>query len=100
GGAGQEEEKPFQPIPPNSFFVLPVLCESADGYRNLCRLITRMKLNAPKGGGALSLADLDGMTGGLVALAGQPALETRHFGVGGLLDRIVGLFGRSRTYVE
>ena len=77
-----------------------MLCESADGYRNLCRLITRMKLNAPKGGGALSLDDLDGMTGGLVALAGRPALDTQHFGVGGLLDRLVGLFGRDRTYVE
>jgi error-prone DNA polymerase len=81
-------------------FVLPVLCESADGYRNLCRLITRMKLDAPKGAGALSLDDLDGRTGGLVALAGRPALETQHFGVGGLLDRLVGVFGRDRTYVE
>jgi error-prone DNA polymerase len=102
-GQATEAEKPFQPIPPfqpNSVFVLPVLCESAEGYRSLCRLITRMKLNAPKGGGALSLADLDGMTSGLVALAGRPALETEHFGVGGLLDRIVGLFGRDRTFVE
>jgi error-prone DNA polymerase len=82
------------------FLVLPVLCESAEGYRNLCRLITRMKLNAPKGEGAVSLDDLDGMTAGLVALAGRPALNTRHFGVGGLLDRLVGVFGRDRTYVE
>ena len=36
-------------------FVLPVLCESAEGYRNLCRLITRMKMRAPKGEGALAL---------------------------------------------
>ena len=33
---------------------------SAEGYRNLCRLITRMKLRAPKGEGALTLDDLDG----------------------------------------
>jgi len=85
---------------PNQLFVLPVLCESAEGYRNLCRLITHMKLNAPKGEGALSLDDLDGMTGGLIALAGRPALNTQHFGVGGLLDRLVGVFGRDRTYVE
>ena len=32
------------------------------GYRNLCRLITRMKLRAPKGEGALTLEDLDGCT--------------------------------------
>jgi error-prone DNA polymerase len=25
-----------------SSFLLPVLCENADGYRNLCQLITRM----------------------------------------------------------
>src|SRR6185436_10408584 len=79
---------------------LSVLCESANGYRNLCQLITRMKLAAPKGEGALSLEDLDGMTGGLVALAGRPVLDTQRFGVGGLLDRLVGIFGRDRTYVE
>src|SRR6185436_7196233 len=45
GGAGRAGE-----VPP---FVLPVLCESQEGYRNLCRLITRMKLRAPKGEGAL-----------------------------------------------
>ena len=28
---------------------LPVLVEDRDGYRNLCRLITRMKLGAAKG---------------------------------------------------
>jgi error-prone DNA polymerase len=88
------------PIQPNQVFFLPVLCESADGYRNLSRLITRMKLNAPKGEGALSLDDLDGVTGGLVALAGRPILDAQHFGVGGLLDRLVGMFGRDRTYVE
>ena len=59
-----------------------------------------MKLRAPKGEGALTLEDLDGRTAGLVALAGRAALDTRRFGVGGLLDRLVGLFGRDRTYVE
>jgi error-prone DNA polymerase len=81
-------------------WTLPVLCESAEGYRNLCRLVTRMKLRAPKGEGALTLEELDGFTTGLVALAGRAALDTRRFGVGGLLDRLVGLFGRDRTYVE
>ncbi len=80
--------------------VLPVLCESRDGYRNLCRLITRMKLRAAKGEGALALDDLDGSTSGLVALVGRAALSGHQFGVGGLVDRIVGLFGRDRVYVE
>ena len=55
--------QPLLPFPP---FLLPVLCESQDGYRNLCRLITRMKMRAPKGEGALALEELDGFTTGLV----------------------------------
>ncbi len=81
-------------------FTLPVLCESAEGYRNLCRLITRMKLRAPKGEGALTLDELDGCTSGLVALVGRAALDGRRHGVGGLLDRLVGVFGRNSLYVE
>ena len=79
---------------------LPVLVESPEGYRNLCRLLTRMKLDAPKGEGVLTLEDLDGITTGLVALAGRAALMGHRYGVGGLLDRLVGLFGRSQVYVE
>jgi error-prone DNA polymerase len=81
-------------------FTLPVLCESAEGYRNLCRLITRMKMRAPKGEGALGLDELEGHTAGLVALAGRAALDDRHYGVGGLVDRLVGLFGRGSVYIE
>ena len=79
---------------------LPVLVESPEGYRNLCRLLTRIKLDAPKGEGVLTLDDLDGFTTGLVALAGRAALMGQRYGVGGLLDRLVGLFGRSQVYVE
>ena len=87
--------------PPGSgLWRLPVLVESPEGYRNLCRLLTRMKLNAPKGEGVLTLEDLDGGTTGLVALAGRAALKGHRYGVGGLLDRLVGLFGRSQVYVE
>ncbi|MGE5244037.1 MAG: DNA polymerase III subunit alpha [Betaproteobacteria bacterium] len=85
---------------PGSSCLLPVLCESAEGYRNLCQLITQMKLAAPKGEGALTLDDLEGRTRGLVALAGRPVLDGRRFGVGGLLDRLVGVFGRGQVYVE
>src|SRR5947199_2687688 len=31
-----------------SEFLLPVLCESQQGYQSLCKLITRMKMRAPK----------------------------------------------------
>src|ERR1700730_2904243 len=83
-----------------SNFLLPVLCESAEGYRNLCRLVTRMKMRAPKGEGALALDELEGSTTGLVALAGRAALDGRRHGVGGLVDRLVGVFGRDRVYIE
>ncbi len=83
-----------------AIWVLPVLVESATGYKNLCRLVTRMKMRSPKGEGSLLLEELDGYTGGLVALAGRSVLDARRHGVGGLLDRIVGVFGRGQVYVE
>ena len=84
---------------------LPVLVETQQGYQNLCRLVTRMKMRAPKGEGALALEELEGYTTGLVALAGRPMLDAQRFGVGGLLDRLVGIFEigrascRERVYV-
>ena len=59
---------------------LPVLVETQKGYRNLSRLVTRMKLAAPKGEGALTLEELDGHTAGLVALPGRPALMGHRYG--------------------
>lgn len=88
------------PRAPSPAFVLPVLIQSQEGYRNLCRLITKMKLRAPKGEGALTLEDLDGHVHGLVALAGRSLLQSERHGVGGLLDRLVGIFGRANVYVE
>jgi error-prone DNA polymerase len=104
GRPGGEERSPHQthliyPTHPASI-LLPVLCESQQGYRNLCQLITRMKLRAPKGEGALTLEDLDGRTAGLVALAGRAALDGRRHGVGGLVDRLIGVFGRGSVFVE
>jgi len=99
-GAGEAGEAPFQPLLPIQPFTLPVLCETQEGYRNLCRLITRMKLRAPKGEGALTLDDLDGHVGGLVALAGRAALGMYRHGVGGLVDRLIGMFGRKQLYIE
>ena len=81
-------------------FTLPVLIESQRGYRNLCRLVTTMKLRAAKGEGALTFEDLDGHTEGLVALAGRTAIDGARYGIGGLVDRIVGTFGASQVYIE
>jgi len=79
---------------------LPVLVASPEGYRHLCRLITQMKMRAPKGEGALALEELEGSTAGLVALGGRALLDAHHYGVGGMLDRLVGVFGRGNVYVE
>src|SRR5258705_162357 len=81
-------------------WTLRVLVEAKEGYKTLCRLVTRMKMRAAKGEGALALDELDGCTAGLVALAGRPILDASRHGVGGLLDRIVGIFGRRNVFVE
>ncbi len=85
---------------PHSTWPLPVLVGSRIGYQNLCRLITRMKLRAPTGEGSLSFDDLDGSVSGLIAIIGRQVLRTRGHGVGGLLDRLNGIFGRDNVYVE
>jgi len=84
----------------DSSWTLPVLVSSAAGYRNLCRLITQAKLRAPKGESRLMLEDLDGGTAGLVALAGRAVLRADRHGVGGLVDRLVGIFGRANVWIE
>ena len=81
-------------------WTLPVLVSSSEGYRNLCRIITRAKLKAPKGESALTLEDLAGHTTGLIALAGRQALDAARHGVGGLIDRLVGIFGGGQVWIE
>jgi error-prone DNA polymerase len=107
GAGGSRQESTGSSLPPAATrhlppatWRLPVLVESPDGYKNLCRLVTRMKMRAAKGEGALALEEFEGYTTGLVALAGRPILDAAHYGVGGLLDRLVGLFGRGNVYVE
>ena len=92
-------------------WMLPVLVASAEGYRNLCRLVTKMKMRTVdpdasaarwigKGECALALEELEGFTSGLVAIGGRSALDAHRYGVGGLLDRLVGLFGRGNVCIE
>ncbi|MEY5012247.1 MAG: hypothetical protein RLZZ253_3386, partial [Verrucomicrobiota bacterium] len=52
--------------------VLPVLVASSTGYRNLCRLLSRSHLAAPKGKARIPWQALEGSTEGLVALTGGP----------------------------
>jgi error-prone DNA polymerase len=86
---------------------LPLLVEDREGYQNLCRLITRMKLGAPKGEAAVTLDDLAPCTTGLVCLTGgahgplaRLVAAGRRDEARACLDRLVALFGRSGCYVE
>ena len=81
---------------------LPLLVEDREGYQNLCRLITRMKLGAPKGSASLALEHLEPSTAGLVCLTGgtRGPLALRlaagdDDGARRILDQLVALFGRS-----
>ena len=61
---------------------LTLLAESREGYGNLCQLITRSRLDMPRGEPAVTLDLLAGYTGGLFALTGclrgrVPALAAR-----------------------
>ena len=86
---------------------LPLLAEDREGYQNLCRLITRMKLGAAKGAAAATLDDLAPYAAGLVCLTGgaRGPLARRLCGddvegARGVLERLIAIFGRSSCYVE
>jgi error-prone DNA polymerase len=86
---------------------LPVLVEDRDGYRNLCRLVTGLKLGAPKGQGRIGLDDLAPYAGGLVCLTGgrhgplaAAVARGDRDAARGTLDRLVAIFGRDSCFVE
>lgn len=69
---------------------LPLIAETRDGYRNLCRLISEMKLRAEKGKAAATIDDLAQFSNGLVCLTDNRSL---------LVDLLT-VFGRNQVYVE
>jgi len=66
----------------------PLLCENREGYRNLCRLVTRMKLRAKKGEGAASLDEIAEFAPGLICIT--PDID----------DTLAGIFGKRNLYAE
>jgi error-prone DNA polymerase len=82
----------------------PLLAETREGYQNLCRLMTRMKLRAPKGKGAITEDELAAYARGLVCLTGGeygPLTKAIPDGNGrAALDRLIDIFGRTNVYVE
>jgi error-prone DNA polymerase len=78
---------------------LPLLVESRTGYRNLCRLLTAMKKDVPKGEGALELDGVDPeAVEGLVALAGVDTLGLRPDADS--LAPLLRVFGRQRLAID
>src|SRR5438270_3872417 len=86
---------------------LALLVASRTGYQNLCRLITKMKLRAKKGEGAVTTRELEEHAEGLICLTGgDEGPLTAAIAQGGAeqacheLDRITGIFGTKNVYVD
>ena len=88
-------------------FRIPLLIQSRRGYQNLCRLITKMKLRAKKGEGAVTPEELQEHAEGLICLTGgdEGPLAT-SLKQGGpdetrkTVDQLIGIFGLKNVYVE
>src|SRR2546428_2339818 len=82
----------------------PLLAETREGYQNLCRLLTRMKLRAPKGKGTVTEDEIAEYSRGLVCLTGGehgPLTTAIPNKIGReTLDRLIRIFGRENTFVE
>lgn len=83
---------------------LGLLVIDRQGYRNLCRLVTRGKLRAPKGQCVLDWQDLEEHGAGLLALVPGGADNMLETGTGPelrpRLDRLRSVFADDRMYVE
>jgi len=90
---------------------LPLLVSSRAGYQNLCRLITKMKMRAPKNAGAAHHAvhqeELEEHSPGLICLTGGPegplaaALQQGGMEEARLqVERLIAIFGHKNVYVE
>ena len=66
----------------------PLLCANREGYQNLCRLVTRMKLRAKKGEGAATLDEIAEFSRGLICIT--PDID----------ETLAGIFGRHNLYAE
>jgi len=83
------------------------LVSSRAGYQNLCRLITKMKLRAKKGEGAVQKEELEEHAHGLICLTGGAdgplATALRHGGIEEAhqqVEQLIGIFGRRNVYIE
>jgi len=72
----------------------PLLAENRTGYQNLCRLITSMKLRAPKGKAAASEDELRQFAEGLICLTGEGAPVRSRF------EKLLSIYGPRNVYAE
>jgi error-prone DNA polymerase len=86
---------------------LVLLVGSAEGYKNLCRLLTRMKLRSEKGEGAIRLEEAEEFSSGLICLTGgEEGLFAHSLRWGSLktawahVERLRGIFGKDNLYIE
>ena len=92
----------------NAVSNFPLLCESQQGYQNLCRLLTKTKLRVPKHSpSAARFEELEEYAAGLVCLTGDEhgplatALRTGGKDAGRkMLSRLAATFGSRNVYVE
>jgi error-prone DNA polymerase len=87
--------------------VLPILVRTREGYRNLCRMLTRAKLRAPKGKSRVGWQELEQNAAGLMALTGDAegplirALESKVRDAPlEVMSRLQRIFGREHLAVE
>jgi error-prone DNA polymerase len=85
----------------------PLLVETREGYQNLCRLITRMKLRAKKEQGHIERDELGAMSSGLMCLTGGGegplAVALTQGGIAQGLEcvrQLCDVFGHDNVYVE
>src|SRR5579883_1278104 len=86
----------------------PLLCQSRQGYQNLCRLLTKIKLRVPKHAPATATSqDLEEYSPGLICLTGDEsgplamALKAGGSKAGKkLLTGLIHIFGEKNVYVE
>jgi error-prone DNA polymerase len=86
---------------------LVLLVASREGYQNLCRLLTRIKLRSEKGKGAIQLTEAAEFARGLICLTGGDeglfAHSLHHQGVkqaAECISQLCAIFGKDNVYVE
>ena len=87
---------------------LSILCESREGYKNLCQLITQLKMReSTKKEGAATICDLEQYASGLICMTGgnEGPLASSIMQGGELagretVEQLIRVFGRRNVYVE